>query len=310
MIFKNLKYCAVSIRGFNLRPLIILLLSALFIISCNSVFYQPDKLTYSLPQQITPSHEEFFIPVEGTKDRLHVWRFQPRTRRQGTILHFHGNAQNMSAHVWFVAWLVDAGFEIVTFDYRGYGKSSGVASRENTIQDGQAVLRWLSAQQRTTPLFILGQSLGGAVAYTSLAQLTPAPPVRAMIIESSFPSYRKLARTKLASFLLTWPLQWPLSYLITDEFSPESVGMPNPLPMLFIHGTADVVVPYSAGLEFAEMADNQKNSVSFYSDLRRGHTSCFSTLQLNPCKEKVLSFLSQYSEQDSRDKRGISGQKP
>ncbi len=310
MTLTNLKSCAALNRGFHMGPAFIVLFCALFLTSCNSLFYHPDKLTYSLPEQITPAHEEFFIPVEGTKDTLHVWRFQPRTRRLGTILHFHGNAQNMSAHVWFVAWLVDAGYEIVTFDYRGYGKSSGVATRENTIQDGQAVLRWLIAQQRTTPLFILGQSLGGAVAYTSLAQLTPAPPVRAMIIESSFPSYRRLARTKLASFALTWPLQWPLSYLITDELSPESVGMPNPLPMLFIHGTADIVVPYSAGLEFAEMADKQKNSVSFYSDLRRGHTSCFSTLQLNPCKEKVLNFLSQFAEQDSRDKHGIAGQKP
>jgi hypothetical protein len=269
-----------------------LLLAILPLTACNSVFYQPDRLTYSLPQQINPSYEEFRIPVAGSTDTLHVWHFQPRTARLGTVLHFHGNAQNMSAHVWFVAWLVDAGYEVVTFDYRGYGMSTGAASRRNTVEDGRTVIRWLAERRPSAPFVILAQSLGGAVAFSALAGLKENIPVRAMIIESSFVSYRRLARQKLSSFFLTWPLQWPLSFLVDDELSPETSVLNTPIPMLYIHGTHDPVVPFSEGLKFAELAEKQKNKVSFYTELRRGHTSCFAAPSLTPCKENVLQFLS------------------
>ena len=261
------------------------------LIACNSLFYQPDKLNYSLPQEISPSFEEFRVPVGSQTETLHVWSFRPKTAPLGTILHFHGNAQNMSSHVWFVAWLVDAGYEVVTFDYRGYGASTGSATRQNTVEDGEAMIRWLAKRQSTEPFVIVAQSLGGAIAYSALAKLNGPNPVRALIIESSFSSYRRLARLKLASFFLTWPLQWPLSYLVDDDLSPESLAWQNPVSILFIHGTADRVVPYSAGVDFSELAKRHKNNVSFYTDPKRGHTSCFASAQLSPCKERVLGFL-------------------
>ncbi|NBX18774.1 MAG: alpha/beta fold hydrolase [Proteobacteria bacterium] len=282
-----------SSRAQSLLRLALCAMPALAFSACNSVFYQPDRLSYTLPRQVSPAYEEFRIPVGSSSDTLHVWHFRPRTASLGTVLHFHGNAQNMSAHVWFVAWLVDAGFDVVTFDYRGYGASSGVADRQKTVEDGQTVIRWLAQRQPSSPYFIVAQSLGGAVAYSALAGLKDPSPVRAMVIESSFSSYRRLARKKLSSFFLTWPFQWPLSYLVDDELTPEGAVITNPLPMLFIHGTADAVVPYSEGIEFAELAEKQKNLVSFYTEIRRGHTSCFSAQALTPCKERVLNFLNE-----------------
>ncbi|MEN9808500.1 MAG: hypothetical protein RLZZ488_67 [Pseudomonadota bacterium] len=263
--------------------------------ACNSLFYQPDKFIYSLPQQITPAYEEFRISSGTNDEKLNVWKFQSRRPRIGTVVHFHGNAQNMSAHVWFVAWLIDAGFDVVTFDYRGYGESDGTANRKNTIEDGKSVLRWISQQPDNAPIFVIGQSLGGAVAYSALAQLDPQPPVRAIIIESSFVSYRQLARRKLASFFLTWPLQWPLSFLVTDQLSPSELSLKSRLPILFVHGTHDGVVPYSEGVEFAGKAEREQNSVSFFSHKGGGHTSCFVEGGKQSCQKEVLQFLASFT---------------
>ncbi|MFZ9521028.1 MAG: alpha/beta hydrolase [Silvanigrellaceae bacterium] len=287
----NFTLAKILSSGIGKAAVLLAALGSVCLSGCNSLFYQPDKLDWSLPQQITPSFEEFRLPVPGTSERIHAWRFQSRVQKKGTVLHFHGNAQNMSAHVWFVAWLIDAGFDVVTFDYRGYGSSDGIASRENTIVDGQTVLRWLTTQPQSAPLFVLGQSLGGAVAFASLATLEPEVPVRGLIIESSFASYRKLARKKLGSFFLTWPLQWPLSFLVTDDFSPAQLKLKNPLPIFFAHGTSDYVVPYKEGIKFAEQAVRQKNLVSFYSDVARGHTSCFARLEETRCKTALLQFM-------------------
>ncbi|MEY3901835.1 MAG: hypothetical protein RL189_1141 [Pseudomonadota bacterium] len=263
--------------------------------ACNSLFYQPDKFIYSLPRQVTPSFEEFRIPTGPNGEKLNVWKFQARRPRVGTVVHFHGNAQNMSAHVWFVAWMIDAGFDVVTFDYRGYGESDGVANRQNTIEDGQAVLNWVVQQPASAPVFVIGQSLGGAVAFASLAQLDPQPPIRALIIESSFVSYRQLARRKLGSFFLTWPLQWPLSFLVTDHLSPRELKLKSPLPIMFVHGTRDAVVPYSEGVDFAGKAEREQNGVSFFSHEGGGHTSCFMEGRDNSCQREVLQFLSSFT---------------
>ncbi|NBO37679.1 alpha/beta fold hydrolase [bacterium] len=276
------------------------ILILLFLLSaCNSVFYQPDSLRWTLPEDISPKFEILRISVGEKNETLEAIRYHSRVAKKGTIVHFHGNAQNMSAHVLFVAWLLDEGFDVLTFDYRGYGRSDGRANRLNTIEDGQAVLNWLAANSDVESYYIVAQSLGGAVALGSLNAMNPVnfKKLKGLVVESTFSSYRGLAQRKLASFFLTWPLQWPLSFLVSDEFSP-AVSLTKisarALPTLVIHGTLDPVVPFSEGLALAELMTEEKIPVTLHPQLGRGHTACFignQTLLSQPCKQQVMSFL-------------------
>lgn len=71
--------------------------------SCaQQAFYYPDHADYGTPAQAGLQHEDIFFQSEdGT--RLHGW-FIPAQNAGGliparaTIIHFHGNAQNLSAH--------------------------------------------------------------------------------------------------------------------------------------------------------------------------------------------------------------------
>jgi len=265
---------------------------AFLVCGCNGTFYQPDHVDYADPAQAKLAFTDVAIPTaDGLV--LHGWHVQPRHQSRGLILHFHGNAQNMSAHFSFVEWLADDGFEILTFDYRGYGKSPGVPSRDGLLIDGQAAITFAKAvaTRSNKALFILAQSLGGAVAIPAL-EATGTQGVSAVVVESSFGSYRDLARFKMGQLWLTWALQWPLSYLVTDNHSAaDSIGRLD-APLLVIHGDKDDVVPLAEGKKmYAAASADQKE---FWTVKDGGHTSAFA--EGSPFRARLVSFLDKHAK--------------
>jgi len=66
----------------------------------------------------------------------------------------------------------DAGYSTLRFNYRGVGASAGTHDMvEGEVDDAEASLRWLMAQQPGLPLTLLGFSFGGFVAGRLAARL-------------------------------------------------------------------------------------------------------------------------------------------
>lgn len=218
----------------------------LFIVGCNSVFYYPAQEILPPPTNDRPHIENITLTsADGVK--ITGWVRAAKERRRAILLHFHGNAENLSTHYYYVAWLADQGIELVLFDYRGYGESGGEPSREGTVLDGRAAVRFTFERARAAnlPLYILGQSLGGAIAVASVGEEKVTP--SALILESTFPSYRRVARKKVAEFWLLWPFQWPLSLLVSNDYDPEDYLDRIHSPVLVIHGDEDPIVPFENG---------------------------------------------------------------
>ncbi|MEY2987794.1 MAG: hypothetical protein RJB13_1315 [Pseudomonadota bacterium] len=287
----------------KLKLFIVTLGCGLIASGCNSLFYYPDALKYTLPEQLSEKFDDFRIPVGSQGETLHAWHLHsPVKSKKGLIVHFHGNAQNMSAHVQFVWWFLQEGYDLLTFDYRGYGQSDGKPSRENSVEDATAVLSAARQIAKEGPIFIVGQSLGGAIAVAALQrQQAQNSNFNALVLESSFHSYRSVAQSKLASFVLTWPLQWPLSFLVTDEYSPSQSDSAFNIPTLLIHGSKDPVVPYQEGLELAHLIQKTNQGQTYFlTELGRQHTSCFASPQGSKCKNAVLSFFKDVVSSESQ----------
>jgi len=263
---------------------------------CNHLFYHPDAVVYSTPQRYGHLFDDITLTEGGPA--LHLWRIRAHGRPRGIVVHFHGNAQNMSAHMRFVEWLAEGGYDVVTFDYRGYGSSRGKPDREGTVEDGARVLRWVAGltDPSKADLFVVGQSLGGAIAVAAIARAR-VDRIRAVVIESAFASYRGMARSKLAQFFLTWPLQWPLSWLVSDELSPvDEVGQLS-MPILFIHGDSDPVVPCFQGRALYEAATAPGKE--FWELEGAGHTPAFLDPRL-PGRGDLLRWLASHEDKSRR----------
>lgn len=176
----------------------------------------------------------------------------PRQAR-GTVIFLHGNAQNISTHIASVHWLPGAGYNVYLYDYRGYGKSGGVPDYAWARRDLARAVEFVAGlpDAQGQPLFVFGQSLGGAIALSALGG-DPGQAVRArlagIIVEGAPTSLRQIAREALGRHWLTWAFQYPLSWLIDDTASPrERIGALPPTPLLLAHSRNDRVVPFHHG---------------------------------------------------------------
>lgn len=253
---------------------------------CNHLFYYPDSEVRVTPDKLNLKYDEISIKTEDNEN-LNGWFIYSKNKDPyATILHFHGNAENITTHFMYLSWLASYGYDIISFDYRGYGKSSGKPTREGLFIDSKSVLNWLKDNSRTKDIFIFAQSLGGAVAIPAYVE-NPIQQVQAIILDSTFGSYRIISRQKLSSIWLTWPLQWPLSFLVSDNLSPIDYIKQVKIPTLFIHSTEDPVVPFESGSSLFKEAENPKE---FWELNEKGHCSAL-VIKDDIYRKKLLNYL-------------------
>jgi fermentation-respiration switch protein FrsA (DUF1100 family) len=282
-----------------IRPLPVLAGLALALAGCTGVIFHPMRELVRTPDQIGLEYEE--VEFAAADDvRLHGWFLPARLPRRGSILFLHGNAENISTHIASVAWLPAQGFDVLLFDYRGYGRSEGSPSLAGLQLDVEAALTTLLARPAIDPdrIIVFGQSLGASLAITALAASPRRLQVRALVIEGAFTSYRELAREKLAGFWLTWLLQVPLGLTIDDRYRPiDAIAGLAPLPLLIVHGEADRVVPPDHALALYEAARPPK---TLWLVPGAGHISAFTT---PGTRTELVAYLTEASPSRPRKKR-------
>ena len=222
------------------------------------LFYLPDRAVYDSPARAGLKFEVVkFSSRDGT--RLAGWfipasdRPDPRNAK-GTVVHFHGNAQNLTAHWSFLEWLPARGFNVFVFDYRGYCESDGTAETKGVVEDSGSALDYIRTRKDIDPqkLLVFGQSLGGAKAIAVVGAGNRAG-VRAVAAEASFSSYSAMANSALPGAGL----------LMDDTYSPDRfVANLAPIPLLLIHGTGDSVVPIAHSQTLLAAAREPKRLVA------------------------------------------------
>lgn len=233
----------------------VIALLALLLAGCvERMFFYPDSVQYTQPQQFGLPHEDVFIDgIDGS--RLHGWWLPARGAAQGSVLHLHGNAANVSNHLPLVAWLPAAGFNVLLLDYRGFGRSQGRPTLDGVVDDAAAALDYLRRRPGVDAqrLIVLGQSLGGATALRLLAR--DGEGVRLAVIEAAFASYRGIARdAALRSVVLAPFLPVALPALPDRQRDPLAALAAIRVPLLLVHGTADEVIPFTHGEQLAAAA--------------------------------------------------------
>lgn len=260
---------------------------ALGLSGCTNVFLQPDRALHFRPEQVGVKWEEAHFASQDGTELTGLWFPSVKTETKGVVVQFHGNGENMTSHFLSVYWLALEGYDVLAFDYRGYGASGGNKSLKGSVEDGAAALAYARAKAPGLPIVVLGQSLGGALALAALDK-DGGKDVGALVLDSTFSSFRRVARGKLGQFWLTWSLQWPLSFLISDRLAPERfIARRKNIPLLMLHAPQDPVVPYREGRRLYERAPFRKD---FWDVPGAGHASAFGP-QGAEFRPRLLRFL-------------------
>lgn len=238
-----------------------LLVTTLLLSGCTGVFFQPMQPWLRTPETVGLTYEDLRLPTTDGLT-LSAWFLPSRPPAKGTILFLHGNAQNISTHLASVYWLPERGFNVLLLDYRGYGASQGLPSVAGAQEDIDSAMRYLIARRDLDPkrIVVLAQSLGGALGLHYLAHSDYRQHLRGAVIDSAFTGYRDIAGEKLRSSWLTWPLSWPLSLTVSDDYRPlDAAPKVAPIPLLILHGDRDEVIPVHHARQLFEAAREPKS---------------------------------------------------
>lgn len=148
--------------------------------------------------------------------------------------------------------------------YRGYGKSQGSANEAGMKIDAQAALDYIVNKNMSDKIIVYGQSIGGAVAIDLTAKNQGK--VDLLIVENTFLSlvFTINKRKLIPQVLPRIPF---IKYLCTQVWNSEATITSIELPILFLSGSRDELVPSShmRGLHSAANGKQLKEFVSFAS---------------------------------------------
>ena len=206
----------------------------------NHYIFFPSSIIEKTPAFFNVDYEDVWIPVPPTSpkgERIHGWWIPAKKPAVGVLLYLHGNGINIGANVAHATRFHQLGFSVLLIDYRGYGKSQGGFPSESQVyQDAKAAWNYL-IQKRQIPakqIFVYGHSLGGAIA---IDLGVSHPEAAGLILESTFTSMQ--AMVALSSQFRIFPVK----LLLNQRFDSITKVKLLKMPVLFIHGTADSVVP-------------------------------------------------------------------
>lgn len=232
----------------------------------NLNLYFPARDLFATPRVLGLAFEDVeLVPERGVV--VHGWWVPANAPadRKGkhapTVLFCHGNAGNISSRLDKIQILHRLGVNILMFDYRGYGVSTGRPSEQGLYADAEAAYRHVTIDRKVPPerVVLHGESLGGAVA----AELATRAPAGGLILESCFTSVVDMGK-RVFPFL-------PVRLMVSQHYDTVSRLPQLTLPVLVMHSPQDDIVPYAMGVRLHEGLPGPK----MFAPLRGDHNEGF-----------------------------------
>jgi uncharacterized protein len=213
---------------------------ALFLAQERLIFAPSANLTTN-PATLNIAYQEVSVPVKTKADepleKMNGWWMAAQGKPIGTIVYFHSKSGNISSDLEQAAQFAESGLNVLMVDYRGYGQSEGSFPTERQIYaDADAIWDYALKERKIDPrqTIIYGHSLGGAIAIY-LAQKHPE--AAGAIVHNTFTSISELASR-------SWQYKiFPIDLLLTQKFNSLDRVKTLTIPILYVHGTADIKIP-------------------------------------------------------------------
>jgi pimeloyl-ACP methyl ester carboxylesterase len=192
--------------------------------------------------------------------------FPRRRDRLVVICHGFGANQRTSAIVWLAEHLAGS-HDVLTFDWRGYGTSGGLASMGGAEALDLTAVLTMARTRGYRRVAVVAESMGGLITLATLGAAArkvgfPMPDALAAVSAPADYAFTGGPRPQLVQHVA--PVSWlrPLAPLL--GFRLGEVHVPKPLevvaqidiPMLIAHGDRDAIVPVRNAYLLGEQQPN------------------------------------------------------
>jgi uncharacterized protein len=257
----------------NWPRLVVAFLASGLISGCYTVPIEPgwftppaEKLVLLTPANVGLKYQRIEVAAPAGYT-IHGW-YIPAEGAPATVLINHGAIFNRSAYLPHCVLLHKAGYNVVVYDYRGFGESPGPASLGTLIPDADAVLAYLQDRPdiSTGRIVLFGISLG-TVPTLALAAQAPAGVV-GVVLDGSFERDSVPSSSYPAIGVLAYAVVIAELYIqYADLDSTQYIGQVT-LPKLFIQSPQDTTTPIVGAQRLFELAPEPKE----FCEVFGGHT--------------------------------------
>jgi alpha-beta hydrolase superfamily lysophospholipase len=183
---------------------------------------------------------------------LGAWLVAPRESNGFTVLVASGNAGDRSLRTPLAQALADRGFNVLLFDYRGFGGNPGHPTEDGLALDARAAYRFLVEQEGIRPerLIYFGESLGAAV----VTELATEHPPAGLVLRSPF--------TDLAAVGAVHYPWLPVRLLLRDRYPVVDYIERVNVPTAVVYGSEDEIVPAEQSRAVAQAAGDQTTIIT------------------------------------------------
>jgi fermentation-respiration switch protein FrsA (DUF1100 family) len=200
-------------------------------------FIEQNPPRYQSPAVRDLKFEDISVPTTGGFT-LHGWLMTHGDTYKGkdTIVFMHENAGNIGLRLdYFEPMCKNLNVNMLCFGYRGYGRSTGTPTEAGIQDDALKIAEYVKTCEHIDKdrVYLIGRSLGGAVAIHLIAQKTYSDLFKGVIIENTFSSIGEMAE-KLFPFLKYVPKQYILK-MNWDSLA-RVKEWPSDVPILFVTG--------------------------------------------------------------------------
>ncbi|MDF2436835.1 MAG: hydrolase or acyltransferase, alpha/beta fold family [Bacteroidota bacterium] len=248
------------------KECLIFLITITILASCSTstFFYAPTKELGQSPDTSIYNVEVINFK-SGNGNTLNGWFLKPKTQKiKATVLQFHGNGGNISYQYQFAKPLVQAGYQVMVFDYEGYGNSTGSPSQEKVLDDGLCALKYIKAREdvKNTKLILFGQSLGGHLSCVVAAKENSM--IDALVVEGAFSGHELMAVFVGGEHGAP---PWVARLFVRTKYEAIDYIDDVTVPKLIIHSTEDGTCPFFMGKDLYEKAKTPKE----FWEIKGGH---------------------------------------
>ncbi len=205
----------------------------------------PEVLSLRYSYRFDSNFEErnFIISDNVTINAIHF----KSDSSKGVIFYHHGNAGSLARWGEIGEYFVRYGYDVLIYDFRGYGKSTGKKTMKDLYEDSQFIYDELKKEYNEDDIVVYGRSLGSGIATWVAAQNKPGK----LILETPFYSLTDVAVRHYPIFPHKYLLKYPFpSYRFIEQVT---------CPIYFFHGTGDNVVDYQSGKKLFMRVNNAES---------------------------------------------------
>ena len=222
------------------------------------IYLKQSRYVYAPRRKVLNSPVDLGLDFENvsikSQDGVQIagWYIPVKTGRKArhALIYCHGNAGNIGDRLPVIKTFSDMGFDLLIFDYRGYGNSMGLLSENGTYMDALSAWNYMKVKGYSAGnIIIFGSSLGGAIAAWLAEQVKPGM----LVMESSFTSAVDMA-AKMFPFM-------PAKLICKYKYDAASIMSRIKCPVIVAHSVDDETVPFFHGMRLFERAHEPKKFI-------------------------------------------------